>query len=205
VLLLRDGTQFTAQRFNRLHRVGWNLSGPSGLHARHQQRRSAMDRSEKTLDDLFLQTLKDTYSAEKQILRALRKMSKMADSERLALAFDTHRLETEGQIKRLETVFEQLGKPPRGKICEAIQGIVAEAEEIAEEFKGSDALDAGLIAAAQAIEHYEITRYGSLKSWAAELGLETVAKLVTQTLDEEKKADALLTKLAEGRANQEAA
>jgi ferritin-like metal-binding protein YciE len=164
-----------------------------------------MDRSDKTLEDLFLETLKDTYSAEKQILRALRKMSKMADSERLAFAFDTHRQETERQIERLESVFEELGKTPRGKPCEAVQGIVAEAEEIGEEFKGSEALDAGLIAAAQAVEHYEITRYGSLRSWASELGMEKIVKLVTETLEEEKKTDALLTRLAEERANQKAA
>jgi len=164
-----------------------------------------MAQSEKTLEDLFLQTLKDTYSAEKQILRALRKMSKMAESEQLVVAFDTHRAETEGQIQRLEAVFEEIGKTPRGKPCEGIQGIIAEAEEIGDEFKNSDALDAGLIAAAQAVEHYEITRYGSLKSWAAELGLEGAVKLLTQTLEEEKKTDALLTKLAEERANLEAA
>jgi ferritin-like metal-binding protein YciE len=160
---------------------------------------------EKTLEDLFLETLKDMYSAEKQLVRALQKMSKAANSEELKEAFETHREETEGQIERIEQVFERLDKPARAKTCEAIKGLVEEANEVAKDFKGSDALDAGLISAAQAVEHYEISRYGTLKAWATELGMRDVAKLLDQTLQEEKKTDQLLNQLAESRANQEAA
>jgi ferritin-like metal-binding protein YciE len=160
---------------------------------------------EKTLEDLFLETLKDMYSAEKQLVRALQKMSKAANSEELQEAFETHRTETEGQVARLEQVFERLDKPARAKTCEAIKGLVEEANEVAKEFKGSAALDAGLISAAQAVEHYEISRYGTMKAWASELGMRDVAKLLDQTLQEEKKTDQLLNQLAEQRANQEAA
>jgi len=164
-----------------------------------------MAAKEKTLGDLFLETLKDTYSAEKQILRALSKMEKFAQSEQLADAFQKYRGETEEQIDRLEQVFELLEKPPRAKMCQATQGIIEEATEVAQEFKGSEALDAGIIAAAQAVEHYEIARYGSLKSWAAQLGMNEVVKLLDATLQEEKKTDSLLTQLAEQQANKEAA
>jgi ferritin-like metal-binding protein YciE len=160
---------------------------------------------EKTLEDLFLETLKDMYSAEKQLVRALQKMSKAANSEELKEAFEAHRGETEGQVARLEQVFERLDKPARAKTCEAIKGLVEEANEVAKDFKGSAALDAGLISAAQAVEHYEISRYGTLKAWATELGLRDVARLLDQTLQEEKKTDQLLNQLAEQRANQEAA
>ena len=132
-------------------------------------------------------------------------MEKFAQSEQLADAFQKHRGETEGQIDRLEQVFELLEKPPRAKMCQATQGIIEEATEVAQEFKGSEALDAGIIAAAQAVEHYEIARYGSLKSWAAQLGMNEVVKLLDATLQEEKKTDSLLTQLAEQQANKEAA
>ena len=164
-----------------------------------------MPAKQKTLDDLFLETLKDMYHAEKQLMRALPKMAKAADSDELRQAFETHRDETEGQIARLDQVFEMLGKPARGKPCEAMQGIVEESKEIMEDFKGSDALDAGLLAAAQAVEHYEISRYGTLKTWATQLGMKDAAKLLDETLAEEKKTDALLTKLAESSANRKAA
>jgi ferritin-like metal-binding protein YciE len=164
-----------------------------------------MPAKQKTLDDLFLETLKDMYHAEKQLMRALPKMAKAADSDELRQAFQTHRDETEGQIARLEQVFEIVGKPARGKPCEAMQGIVEESKEIMEDFKGSDALDAGLLAAAQAVEHYEISRYGTLKTWATQLGMKDAAKLLDETLAEEKKTDALLTKLAESSANRKAA
>jgi ferritin-like metal-binding protein YciE len=164
-----------------------------------------MPAKQKTLDDLFLETLKDMYHAEKQLMRALPKMAKAADSDELRQAFETHRDETEGQIARLEQVFEIVGKPARGKPCEAMQGIVEESKEIMEDFKGSDALDAGLLAAAQAVEHYEISRYGTLKTWATQLGMKDAAKLLDETLAEEKKTDALLTKLAESSANRKAA
>jgi ferritin-like metal-binding protein YciE len=164
-----------------------------------------MAAKEKGLEDLFLNTLKDIYYAEKQILRALPKMAKAAESEELREAFQTHRAETEGQIQRLEQVFEAIGKRAQGKTCEAIQGIIEEGKEIMEDFAESDALDAGLIAAGQAVEHYEISRYGTLRAWAQELGLEDAAGLLEETLEEEKKTDKLLSELAEARVNQKAA
>jgi ferritin-like metal-binding protein YciE len=164
-----------------------------------------MAAKEKTLEDLFLTTLKDIYYAEKQILRTLPKMAKAAESEELREAFQTHRDETEGQIQRLERVFESMGKKAQGKTCESIQGIIEEGKEIMEDFADSEALDAGLVAAAQAVEHYEISRYGTLRTWAQELGMKEAVKLLEQTLEEEKKTDQLLTELAEARVNQKAA
>ena len=155
----------------------------------------------KTLDDLFYETVKDIYYAEKQILKTLPKMAKAAKSAELRQAFLTHREETEGQVARLEEVFELIGKSPRGKTCEAINGIIEEGKEVMDEFGDSPALDAGLLAGAQAVEHYEISRYGTLVAWAKQLGLSDCARLLQQTLDEESKTDALLTQLAEGAVN----
>jgi ferritin-like metal-binding protein YciE len=157
------------------------------------------------LGELFLVTLKDIYSAEKQMLRAMSKISSQSQSDQLRQALRKHGEETETQVERLEQVFEMLGKPARGKPCEAIEGLISEAQEVMEEFKGSDVLDAGLVSAAQAIEHYEISRYGTLKTWAQELGMMDAAKLLDETLQEEKKTDAILTKIAEERVNQRAA
>ncbi len=157
--------------------------------------------AEKTLDDLFLDTLKDIYFAEKQILKTLPKMARAAQSEEGKAGFLKHRDETQGQIERLEQVFEILGKAPRGKTCEAIQGIIAEGEEIMEEYKGSVALDAGLISSAQAVEHYEIARYGTLIAWANQLGLTEAVPLLEATLAEEEATDQKLTQLAEADAN----
>jgi ferritin-like metal-binding protein YciE len=159
-----------------------------------------MTKQAKDLHDLFLETLKDIYFAEKQILRALPKMAKAAQEPPLKKAFETHRDQTEGQIERLDQVFEMLGKPARGKTCEAVMGMIDEGKEIIEEFNGAPALDAGLISGAQAIEHYEISRYGTLVAWAQQLGLNDAAKLLEATLKEEKETDVLLTKLA-GPAN----
>jgi ferritin-like metal-binding protein YciE len=164
-----------------------------------------MAAKEKTLEDLFLHTLKDVYYAEKQILKSLPKMAKAAESEELKQAFETHRQETEGQIERLEEVFKMLGKAARGVQCEAINGIIEEGKEVMEDFADSAALDAGILAAAQAVEHYEITRYGSLKTWAQELGMTDAVGLIDQNLQEEKKTDMLLTELAEARLNTKAA
>ncbi len=157
--------------------------------------------SEKTLDDLFLDTLKDIYFAEKQILKALPKMARAAQSPEGKQAFLTHKDQTEGQIERLQQVVELISKPARGKTCEAIQGILAEGEEIMEEFMGSPALDASLIASAQAVEHYEIARYGTLKSWASQLGLTDAVPLLDANLQEELQTDELLTQLGEASAN----
>jgi ferritin-like metal-binding protein YciE len=159
----------------------------------------------KNLKELFTETLKDIYFAEKQILRALPKMAKQAESPELKQAFETHRDQTEGHVERLNEVFEQLGRPARGKTCEAILGIIDEAKEIMEEFKGADALDAGLASSAQAVEHYEIARYGTLKTWALQLGLNDAAKLLDETLQEEIQTDKLLTKLATSSVNKKAA
>lgn len=152
--------------------------------------------AEKTLDDLFHETLKDIYYAEKKILKALPKMARGAQDAKLKAAFEKHRDETEVQIERLQQVFEIIGKRPRAKTCDAIEGILAEGEEILEEFKGTVALDAGLLAAAQAVEHYEISRYGTLKAWAEQLGYKDAVTLLEQTLAEESMTDEALTKLA---------
>jgi ferritin-like metal-binding protein YciE len=182
-------------------------SGRSGTQ-RAQPRRGNGDPAateDGRLGELFLVGLKDIYTAEKQMLRAMPKLSRQSQSEQFRQAMERHGEETETQVERLEQVFEMLGKPARGKPCEAIEGLIKEAQEVADEFKGSDALDAGLISAAQALEHYEIARYGTLKAWAEELGMRDAAKLLDATLQEEKRTDALLTKIAEDRVNQRAA
>ncbi|MDO1584249.1 ferritin-like domain-containing protein [Rhizobium oryzicola] len=155
----------------------------------------------KTLEDLFHETLKDIYYAERQIVKALPKMARGAQSDKLKQAFEKHKEETQGQIERLQQIFELLGKRARGKTCPAIDGILEEGEEILEEFKGSPALDAGLLAAAQAVEHYEISRYGTLRSWAKQLGMDEAVTLIEATLQEESKTDELLTGLAESTVN----
>jgi ferritin-like metal-binding protein YciE len=156
----------------------------------------------KTLEDLFIDGVKDIYYAERKIIAGLKKMIRGAKSPELKSAFESHLQETEGQVERLVQVFELLGKPARGKTCPAIDGILEEGQEILEEFKDSDALDAGLLAGAQAVEHYEIARYGTLASWAMQLGKQDVAELLKQTLAEETKTDQLLTQLAEANVNQ---
>jgi ferritin-like metal-binding protein YciE len=161
--------------------------------------------SGKDLNDLFLDTLKDIYFAQKQIYKSLPKMAKAATSDQLRAAFEKHHGETEGQIDRLEQIFELIGKPARGKTCDAIQGILGEGKEIMDEYADTAALDAGLLAAAQAVEHYEISRYGTLKSWAEQLGMKDAVRLLDQTLSEEKKTDDALTKLASSEINAEAA
>jgi len=162
-------------------------------------------KSSNPLEDLFTETLKDIYFAEKQILRALPKMAKEATAPELKEAFETHRDETEGQIERLNQIFEGMGRPARGKTCDAILGIIDEAKEVMDEFKGDDALDAGLVASGQTVEHYEIARYGTLKTWARQLGMEDAAKLLDETLQEEIKTDKLLTQLATKSVNRRAA
>lgn len=141
--------------------------------------------TEKTLDDLFLDTLKDIYYAEKQIVKTLPKMAKAAQSTELKAGFEQHLKESKGHVERLEQIFELLGKPARGKTCDAILGIIEEGKSIMEEFKGAVALDAGLISAAQAVEHYEIARYGTLKTWGGQLGYSDAMTLLDATLQEE--------------------
>jgi ferritin-like metal-binding protein YciE len=173
------------------------------VHSAHQQE-AIMAKQLKKLDELFHDTLKDIYFAEKKIIATLPKMAKAAQSPDLKKAFEKHRGETEGHVARLEKVFAAIDKKPQAKTCDAIVGITDEGAEIMKEYKGSPALDAGLLAAAQAVEHYEISRYGTLKTWAQELGLNDAVRLLDQTLDEEKRTDAALTKIAEAAVNQQA-
>ena len=163
-----------------------------------------MAKEPKKLDDLFHDTLKDIYYAEKKILTALPKMAKAAQNTDLKAAFEKHRGETEKQITRLEQVFASIDEKPQGKKCAAIEGILEEGTEIMDEYKGSPALDAGLISSAQAVEHYEITRYGTLATWADELGNFEGAKLLKATLGEEEDTDEALSELAETCVNQQA-
>jgi ferritin-like metal-binding protein YciE len=160
-----------------------------------------MSKSTKQLDDLFLEGLKDIYFAEKKIIAALPKMAKAAESEALAAAFEKHLHETEGQVTRLEKVFKLIDHASRGKNCPGIMGVLEEGQEITKEYKGSPALDAGLIAAAQAVEHYEISRYGTLMVWAQQLGMMGAAALLNETLQEEVNTHAFLCRLAETEIN----
>ena len=159
-------------------------------------------KEDKTLADLFEHGLKDIYYAEKKILTALPKMAKAAETEELTAAFQKHEQETKGQVERLERVFQMMDQSAKGKKCPGIDGIIEEGKDIIDEFKKTPALDAGLIAAAQAVEHYEITRYGTLIAWAEKLGMSEAAELLRETLDEEKATDQNLTELAESAVNQ---
>jgi ferritin-like metal-binding protein YciE len=165
---------------------------------------AAMTQKIKRLEELFHDTLKDIYFAEKKILATLPKMAKAANASELKAAFDKHLVETEEHVARLEKVFAMFDKEPHGKTCEAIIGITDEGAQVMQEYKGSPALDPRLLAAAQAVEHYEISRYGTLKTWANELGLMDAVSLLDATLDEEKQTDATLTKIAETVVNQQA-
>lgn len=160
--------------------------------------------SVKSMEDLFVATLKDIYYAEKQILKALPGMISKADNADLKLALENHAKETEGQLKRLEKVFKIVDVPARGKKCEAIEGIIGEAKEHMGEIEDERVLDAGIISSAQAVEHYEICRYGTLVEWANELGFTEAANLLKENLDEEHNADTLLTKIARDSVNREA-
>jgi ferritin-like metal-binding protein YciE len=159
----------------------------------------------KTMEDLFVETLKDIYYAEKHILKALPGMVKKAGAKQLKDALETHRKETEGQVDRLEQVFKLFDVSPRGKKCEAIEGIIVEAKEHMEDIEDPEVLDAGMIGSAQAVEHYEITRYGTLIAWAKQLGKDDAIELLQANLDEEKHADELLSEIAEATVNQKAA
>ena len=163
-----------------------------------------MATKERALNEMFVDLLRDIYFAEKQILRALPKMAKAANTDGLRTAFEQHREETEGQVERLERVFEIVGQTPRGKTCDAILGIIQEGKDVMEDYADSPALDAGLVAAAQAVEHYEMARYGTLKAWAGLMGSKDIVKLLDETLAQEQKADTTLTALAEKGVNQRA-
>lgn len=161
--------------------------------------------SVKSMDDLFLHLLKDMYHAEKQVLKALPKMAKNTESPELKKAFETHFNETEGQVDRLEKVFDLLGKRAQGKPCAAMEGLVEEGKEAMDEIEDAQVLDAALLAGAQAVEHYEISRYGTLIAWAKQIGLKDAVSLLQQNLDEEKNADKLLNQIALGSVNKVAA
>ena len=158
----------------------------------------------KKLEDLFLDTLKDVYFAERKIVETLPMMAEAAKSMQLKDAFTKHLAETKVHVERLEQVFEMIGEEPEAKTCDAILGITDEGAEIMEEYEGSPALDAGLLAAAQAVEHYEMSRYGTLRTWALELGLNDAAGLLQRTLDEEQATDLALTAIATSSVNQKA-
>jgi ferritin-like metal-binding protein YciE len=190
--------------------IGWGGTGADLMPfpgQRHQPMRnwSSRQMADKQLDDLFFDTLKDIYFAERQILKALPKMAKAAVSPDLKAGFEKHHVETEVHVERLEQVFELLGKSPRGKTCDAILGILEEGKEIMDEYKGTQALDAGLVSAAQAVEHYEIARYGTLATWAKQLGHTEALNLFLETLKEEEATDLTLTKLAKASVNLKAA
>ena len=157
-----------------------------------------------TFKELFEETLKDIYYAEKAILKALPKMAKKASSKKLQTAFTKHEKETERQVERLDQVFELLGKRAKGKECPAIDGIIEEAEEVMKEAKDDTIRDAAMLAAAQAVEHYEISRYGTLVAWAEKMEMSDAAQLLEATLEEEKATDLKLTQLAESEINVEA-
>jgi ferritin-like metal-binding protein YciE len=178
------------------------LDGPTLVAVKKTE--MTMAKEPKTLEDLFHDTLKDIYFAEKKILSTLPKLAKAAQNDELRAAFEKHRGETEGQVQRLEQVFAIIEKKPQAKTCAAIVGITDEGAEIMEEYKGSPALDAGLLAAAQAVEHYEISRYGTLKAWAEELGLDDAVELLEETLEEEEATDEALTEIAKSAINQQA-
>jgi ferritin-like metal-binding protein YciE len=163
-----------------------------------------MAKDPKTLADLFHDTLKDIYNAEKKIVSTLPKMAKAAQNDELRTAFENHLEETKGHVERLEEVFELIGEKAQGKTCDAINGITDEGAEVMTEYKGTPALDPGLLAVAQAVEHYEISRYGTLRTWAEELGYADAVGLLQATLDEEKATDRALTAIAESVVNQQA-
>ena len=159
----------------------------------------------KDLNDLFVHTLKDIYFAEKQILKALPKMVKKADAPELKKALEMHLEETKGQVDRLDKVFKLVQQKASGEKCPAIEGIIEEADELMGEIGDADTRDAAMIAAAQAVEHYEITRYGTLIAWAKQLGRDDAVRLLEAILEQEKKADRLLTEIAETSVNEKAA
>jgi ferritin-like metal-binding protein YciE len=157
-----------------------------------------------TLDDLYVDLLKDLYSAEKQLVKALPKMAKNAQSPDLQKAFQEHLKQTEGQVERIERIFADMDGSPRGKKCVGMEGLIEEGNELLQEDVEPDVLDAGLIAAAQKVEHYEISGYGTARAWAQRLGYDKAARLLQQTLDEESMANEKLNKIAETHVNMEA-
>ena len=158
-----------------------------------------------SLQELLVEEMRDIYNAEKQLLKALPKMAKKATNPQLKKAFETHTRETEGHVSRLEKSFEKLGKKPTGKKCAAMEGLIEEGKEMMGEDMDDETMDAALIAVAQKVEHYEIASYGTVRTWAQQIGDEQLAKVLQQTLDEEGRTDKLLTELAENSINISAA
>jgi ferritin-like metal-binding protein YciE len=158
-----------------------------------------------SINDMLLTFMQDVYYAERQILKALPKLAKASESEELKNALTHHRDETQGQVERLQKAFDALGKRARGQTCEAINGLIEEGEEIVEQFEQGPVRDAGILACAQAVEHYEMARYGTMVAWAKAIGTEDIARLMHETLEEEKQADAKLNQLAQRGLNQQAA
>jgi ferritin-like metal-binding protein YciE len=158
----------------------------------------------RTLEDLYVDLLKDLYSAEKQLVKALPKMAKNAQSSDLQKAFQEHLRQTEGQVERIERIFVEMGGSPRGKKCVGMEGLVAEGNELLKEDAEPEVLDAGLIAAAQKVEHYEIAGYGTARAWAERLGYDKAARLLQETLEEESMANEKLNQIAESHINMEA-
>ncbi len=167
--------------------------------------RKETDMSVKTLNDLFLETLKDLYYVENKLVKTLPKMAEKATSGELKQAIEDHLVETETHVKRLEQVFELLDERPSAKTCEALEGLLKEAEEVTGEIEDEQTLDAAIISSCQTVEHYEIARYGTLACWASEIGNPEIAELLEQTLEEEKEADEKLSEIAEDSVNQRAA
>lgn len=159
----------------------------------------------KSMDDLFLHGLQDIYTAEKRILQSLPTMAKSVGTSELKKALEHHKNETQQHVQRLEEVFKMIGQKPKGVECKAIEGIIGEAQEELKEIEGKAVCDAAIIASAQAVEHYEISRYGTLTAWAKELGHNDAANLLHQTLEEEKRTDEKLTKMAKEKVNKAAA
>jgi ferritin-like metal-binding protein YciE len=181
---------------------------PASRHIKCKERVTAMglfSSDIKNMDDLFVHTLRDIYYAEKQIVKSLPEMIEKASNQQLKQGFQTHLRETENHVKRLDQVFALIGKKAQGVDCPAIDGIIEEAEDVVGEVQNKSVLDAALIAAAQAVEHYEMTRYGTLIAWAKLLGRNDAAALLNQTLDEEKATDKKLTQMAESQINSKAA
>jgi ferritin-like metal-binding protein YciE len=192
------------QRWQK-YRAGTRLPFPRTIKNREVTAMGLFSKDIKNMDDLFVHTLRDIYYAEKQIVKSLPEMIEKANNPQLKQGFQTHLRESENHVKRLDQVFNLLGKKAQGVDCPAIDGIIEEAEEVAGEVQNKSVLDAALIAAAQAIEHYEMTRYGTLVAWAKQLGRNDAATLLNQTLDEEKATDKKLTEMAESQINRKAA
>jgi ferritin-like metal-binding protein YciE len=193
------------RRVGTEYRAGVSLPLPTTSKLRKVTAMGLFSKDIKNMDDLFVHTLRDIYYAEKQIVKSLPEMIDKANSPQLKQGFQTHLRESENHVRRLDQVFDLLGKQAQGVDCPAIDGIIEEAEDVAGEVQDKTVLDAALIAAAQAVEHYEMTRYGTLIAWAKQMGRNDAATLLNQTLEEEKATDKKLTQMAEANINRRAA